>query len=241
MKAVVRRLARLENRFTPVEHDYLRDPRKRHRVTITNVGKQLSLETSSWLTPVAIFFLVLTPQRWRDLASVVPLLLSTTTVGAYQWEEQNNFGPLWTKFRLMAERMKRYRELFLLRAGPYGGPDDVTVAKLFVEFTENLIEGTWDGAELLLGEKRFAMFEAVPRVPVTDRNGVARVRIHALDNRPRAGFLLPERRKSWARGEFPSTGCQGCSGIDLRDHRRGSQSPFQAVGTSRRASQPRPS
>lgn len=97
---------------------------------------------SSWLTPVAIFFLVLTPQAWRDLASVVPLLLSTTTVGAYQWEEQNNFGALWTKFRLMAERMKRHRELFLQRAGPYSGLDDVAVTKVFVEFTENLIEGT---------------------------------------------------------------------------------------------------
>jgi hypothetical protein len=91
---------------------------------------------------LAIFFLVLTPPSWRDLASVVPLLLSTTTVGAYQWEEQNNFGALWTKFRLMAERMKRHRELFLLRAGPYSGPDDITSAKLFVEFIENLIEGT---------------------------------------------------------------------------------------------------
>jgi len=47
MKAVVRRLARLEDRFTPVQRDYLRDPRKRHRMTITNVGKQLSLETST--------------------------------------------------------------------------------------------------------------------------------------------------------------------------------------------------
>jgi hypothetical protein len=47
MKALAKRLVRLEERFTPVEHDYLRDPRARHRLTITNIGKQLSLETST--------------------------------------------------------------------------------------------------------------------------------------------------------------------------------------------------
>jgi hypothetical protein len=47
MMAAVRRLAQLENRFMPVQHNYFRDPRKRRRVTITNVGKPLSLETSS--------------------------------------------------------------------------------------------------------------------------------------------------------------------------------------------------
>jgi hypothetical protein len=47
MKALAKRLVRLEERFTPVEHDYLRNPRARHRLTITNIGKQLSLETST--------------------------------------------------------------------------------------------------------------------------------------------------------------------------------------------------
>jgi len=47
MKTLAKRLARLEDRFTPVEHDYLRDPRKRHRLTVSNIGKQLSLETST--------------------------------------------------------------------------------------------------------------------------------------------------------------------------------------------------
>ncbi len=47
MNALAKRLARLEERFTPVEHDYLRNPRARHRLTVTNIGKQLNLATST--------------------------------------------------------------------------------------------------------------------------------------------------------------------------------------------------
>jgi hypothetical protein len=47
MKILAKRLVRLEERFKPVQQDYLRNPRKRHRLTITNIGKQLSLETST--------------------------------------------------------------------------------------------------------------------------------------------------------------------------------------------------
>jgi hypothetical protein len=35
------------SRFAPVQQDYLSDPRKRHRLTITNMGKQLNLATST--------------------------------------------------------------------------------------------------------------------------------------------------------------------------------------------------
>lgn len=43
-----------------------------------------------WLTPIAIFILVLIPPRWRDLYNLIPLVLSTLAVGSYQWEELHN-------------------------------------------------------------------------------------------------------------------------------------------------------
>jgi hypothetical protein len=54
MNALAKRLVRLEARFAPVEHDYLSDPRKRHRLTVTNIGKKLpklNEATSNWRTP----------------------------------------------------------------------------------------------------------------------------------------------------------------------------------------------
>ena len=47
MKTLAKRLVRLEGRFTPIRPDYLRNPRVRHRLTVTNIGKQLSLVTST--------------------------------------------------------------------------------------------------------------------------------------------------------------------------------------------------
>jgi hypothetical protein len=47
MDALAKRLVRLEARFAPVEHDYLSDPSKYHRLTICNIGKQLNLTTST--------------------------------------------------------------------------------------------------------------------------------------------------------------------------------------------------
>ena len=45
MKNLDRRLARLEDRLAPT--DFARDPRQRLRVVVCNLGKTLSLETST--------------------------------------------------------------------------------------------------------------------------------------------------------------------------------------------------
>jgi len=98
---------------------------------------------SSWLTPIAIFAMFLIPGGdFRDYYSVVPLLLSTIAVGSYQGEELHNYGAQWAKFRLVAERLKGHRELFLQRAGVYQGLDEEKAAKHFVQQCEGLIEGT---------------------------------------------------------------------------------------------------
>lgn len=97
---------------------------------------------SSWLTPIAIFILILIPSRYHDLYSIVPLLLSTIAVGSYQWEELHNYGAQWAKFRLVAERLKGHHELFLQHSGVYRGPTEEQARHQFVEFCEGLIEGT---------------------------------------------------------------------------------------------------
>jgi len=96
---------------------------------------------TSWLTPIAIFILILIPPKFRDLYNPIPLLLSTLAVGSYQWEELHNYGAQWAKFRLVAERLKGHHELLLQRSGMYRGLDEETAAHQFVEYCEGLIEG----------------------------------------------------------------------------------------------------
>jgi hypothetical protein len=95
----------------------------------------------SWFTPVTIFLQSLPlfhAQGW----TIVPLLLSTAAVGTYQWEEVHNYGAQWAKFRLVAERLKNHRELFMRRAGIYNGLHEEQALRQFVEYCEGLIEGT---------------------------------------------------------------------------------------------------
>jgi hypothetical protein len=96
----------------------------------------------SWLTPIAIFLLLLLPPRFRDWLSIVPLVLSTAAIACYQWEDQHGYGPNWAKFRLISERLKRQREFAIQRAGPYADLDSDAVRRRFVQATEGLIEGT---------------------------------------------------------------------------------------------------
>ena len=97
---------------------------------------------SSWLTPIAIFVLILTPAEYRDLLSLIPLLLSTIAVGSYQWEELHNYGAQWAKFRIVAERLKGNKELFTQSVGAYTNLDPDRARRLFIETSEGLIEGT---------------------------------------------------------------------------------------------------
>ena len=97
---------------------------------------------SSLLTPIAIFVTILSPAPYRDLYSLLPLILSTAAVGSYQWEEQHNYGAQWAKFRLIAERLKHERELFTQRARHYARLDADAARRLFVDIVEGLIEGT---------------------------------------------------------------------------------------------------
>jgi hypothetical protein len=121
------------------QSDYF-ESKARHNQKLFILMRDIML-MCSWLTPITIFLQSLQlfhAQAW----SLVPLLLSTAAVGTYQWEEVHNYGAQWAKFRLVAERLKNHRELFLDRAGPYRGLGDEDALRQFVEFCEGLIEGT---------------------------------------------------------------------------------------------------
>jgi hypothetical protein len=97
---------------------------------------------ASWLTPIAIFLQFTLPEKYRNAWSLVPMILSTTAVGSYQWEEQNNYGTQWSKFRLVAENLKHQLVYFENRCGPFRGMATEEARDSFVDIIERTIEGT---------------------------------------------------------------------------------------------------
>lgn len=96
---------------------------------------------ASWLTPIAIFVQFTLPVKYRDIWSVIPMIISTVAVGSYQWEEQHNYGSQWSKFRLVAENLKHQLFYFEMKSGPFRGLSQDEAEHTFVEITEKVIEG----------------------------------------------------------------------------------------------------
>jgi hypothetical protein len=63
-------------------------------------------------------------------------------LATYQWEEFQNFGAKWEKFRLVAEQMKSEKFMFLNRAGRYFSMDEREASSVFVGTIEEIIRGT---------------------------------------------------------------------------------------------------
>ena len=97
---------------------------------------------ASLLTPIFIFIQSLMPKDWREIWSILPMVLSTIAVGTYQWEELNNYGSQWSKFRLVAENLKHQLVYFENNTGPYLALTDDCAKRTFIEVTEKIIEGT---------------------------------------------------------------------------------------------------
>lgn len=84
--------------------------------------------------------------------SIVALFLSMIVLATYQVEDFYNFGAKWEKFRLVAERMKSEKCLFLNGAGPYLSDDTDEGKRVFIEKIEGIIQGTDISYSLLMGE-----------------------------------------------------------------------------------------
>ena len=74
--------------------------------------------------------------------SIVALILSMIVLATYQIEEFYNFGAKWEKFRLVAERMKSEKCLFLNGVGMYSSDNTDERKRVFVEKIEGIIQGT---------------------------------------------------------------------------------------------------
>ena len=74
--------------------------------------------------------------------SIVALFLSMIVLATYQVEEFYNFGTKWEKFRLVAERIKSEKCLFLNGVGTYSSDDTDERKRVFVEKIEGIIQGT---------------------------------------------------------------------------------------------------
>ena len=84
--------------------------------------------------------LTLTPHL--KFLSIAALILSTIVLATYQIEEFCNFGVKWEKFRLVAERIKSEKYLFLSSVGTYSSVDTDEKERVFIETIEGIIHGT---------------------------------------------------------------------------------------------------
>ncbi|MYK20795.1 DUF4231 domain-containing protein [Candidatus Poribacteria bacterium] len=103
-----------------------------------------------WLKGTAIFCNIFTTltialaliPNIRVPMSIAALILSMIVLATYQIEEFYNFGAKWEKFRLVAERIKSEKCLFLNGVGTYSSNDTDERKYVFVEKIEGIIQGT---------------------------------------------------------------------------------------------------
>ncbi|MDO8874270.1 MAG: DUF4231 domain-containing protein [Methanoregula sp.] len=103
--------------------------------------KTLSI-TCNVLTTFIIALAFTVPENFKIWMGIVALTLSTTVLATYQWEEFQNYGSKWEKFRLVAEQLKSEKCLYLNSAGRYSCDELSLNHKLFVETVESMIKGT---------------------------------------------------------------------------------------------------
>jgi hypothetical protein len=94
------------------------------------------------LTTMTIALAFTVSERYKVYMGILALVLSTIVLATYQWEEFQNYGAKWEKFRLVAEQLKSEKFRFLNRAGRYCSLDERERSSVFVETVENLIRGT---------------------------------------------------------------------------------------------------
>lgn len=94
------------------------------------------------LTTFTIALAFTVPDAFRTFMGIVALILSTVVLATYQWEEFHNYGGIWEKFRLVAERLKSEKFLFLSGSGPYGEIEGDGRRRTLVDRVESILQGT---------------------------------------------------------------------------------------------------
>jgi len=94
------------------------------------------------LTTMTIALAFTVPEFYKVYMGILALVLSSIVLATYQWEEFQNYGAKWEKFRLVAEQLKAEKLLFLNNAGSYASKDEEYNRRLLVETVEGIIHGT---------------------------------------------------------------------------------------------------
>lgn len=94
------------------------------------------------LTTMTIALAFTVPENFKVFMGIVALILSTLVLATYQWEEFQNYGAKWEKFRLVAEELKTEKMLFVHCSGPYKNDDAIDNEKRFIEKVEMMMKQT---------------------------------------------------------------------------------------------------
>ena len=94
------------------------------------------------LTTMTIALAFTVPEDYKLFMGILALILSTIVLATYQWEEFENFGAKWEKFRLVAEQLKSEKYTFMTKAGRYSSDDNSKNRREFVDRIEGIIRGT---------------------------------------------------------------------------------------------------
>ena len=113
---------------------------------ITNQSRYRLLKRTSIvcniLTTMTIALAFTVPEGYKISMGILALVLSTVVLATYQWEEFENYGAKWEKFRLVAEQLKSEKFLFLNNSGRYSRVDGNKALSELVETIEGIIRGT---------------------------------------------------------------------------------------------------
>ena len=94
------------------------------------------------LTTITIALAFTVPEDHKVHMGILALILSSIVLATYQWEEFENYGAKWEKFRLVAEQLKSERHVYLNRVARYNSPEASERDQEFVKCVESIIRGT---------------------------------------------------------------------------------------------------
>ena len=126
---------RVDNQFSYFDRNAIKNQRRYRRLKRTAIFCNI-------LTTLTIALAFTVSDDHRTAMGILALVLSTIVLATYQWEEFENYGAKWEKFRLVAEQIKSEKEYYLESAGAYAVEDDVERRRKLVERIESVIRGT---------------------------------------------------------------------------------------------------
>lgn len=126
--------ARVDDQISYFDRSAIKN-QKRYRLL-----KRISI-VCNILTTMTIALAFTMPLELKTYMGILALISSTIVLATYQWEEFENYGAKWEKFRLVAEQLKSEKLMFLNRAGRYRSGEREQ-ERLFVASVEAIIRGT---------------------------------------------------------------------------------------------------